>query len=74
MSELFLSDGSVRRAALVGRRDGQRMAALPCALVARELCNAAKVRPGTTTAYDFLGARPLLARLVDAGFELDAKP
>jgi hypothetical protein len=74
MSELFLSDGSVRRAALAGRRDGQRMAALPCALVARALCEAASARPGTATAYDFLGARPLLANLVDAGFELHAAP
>jgi len=74
MAELFLSDGSVRRAALIGRRDGQRMAALPCALVARALCEAARVRPGTATAYDFLGAGPLLAKLVDAGFELHTGP
>src|SRR5262249_434890 len=37
MTELFYPDGSVRRAAVSGRRDGQRMAALPCAFVAAAL-------------------------------------
>ena len=39
MTELFCADGSVRWAALAGRQDGQRMAALPCALVAHALSN-----------------------------------
>jgi hypothetical protein len=70
MSELFLSDGSVRRAALVGRRDGQRMAALPCALVARALSHGAVPVRGAAAAYEFLGAGALLQNLIEAGFEL----
>jgi len=70
MSELFLSDGSVRRAALVGHHDGQRMAALPCALAARALSESDVPIRGAITAYEFLGARPLLEKLVEAGFEL----
>jgi hypothetical protein len=70
MSELFFSDGSVRRAALVGRRDGQRMAALPCALVSHALSRGEVSVRGAVTAYEFLGARFLLEKLVEAGFEL----
>jgi hypothetical protein len=73
MSELFLTDGSVQRAALIAHRDGQRMAALPCALVARALHDGAVQRAGATTAYEFLGARTLLEKLVQAGFELHAE-
>ena len=71
-SELFFGDGSVRRAVLVGRHDGQRMAALPCALVARALCEESIPVQGAATAYEFLGARSLLEKLVEAGFELKA--
>src|SRR5262249_30171176 len=49
MTELFWADGSVRRAALLARRDGQRMAALPCALAAQALC-AGGGKPGVATA------------------------
>jgi hypothetical protein len=70
MTELFLADGSVRRAALVGRTDGQHMASLPCALAARALCAAPAVAPGARAAYEFFGARPLLKALVAAGFQL----
>jgi hypothetical protein len=70
MTELFLADGSVRRAALAGRADAQRMASLPCALVTRGLCQGTAARPGTATAYEFLGARKLLDELVAAGFSL----
>lgn len=70
MTELFLTNGSVVRAALAGARDGQRMAALPCALVARTLSEGAVSQPGAATAYEFLGARPLLEKLVEAGFTL----
>jgi hypothetical protein len=72
MAELFLEDGAVRRATLLARQDGQRMAALPCALVARAL-SAGDVGPrGAMTAYEFLGAAPLLEGLAAAGFELHA--
>jgi hypothetical protein len=70
MAELFCVDGTVRRAALSGHRDAQRMAALPCALVARHLAETHALKPGAATAYEFLGARPLLNALVEAGFEL----
>jgi hypothetical protein len=74
MTELFYPDGSTRRAALVGRRDGQRMAALPCAYVARALAEGRPLRSGMGTVYDLLGAGPLLDRLTAAGFELHTTP
>src|SRR5207244_12055234 len=70
MSDVCLDCGSARQAALVGRRDGQRMAALPCALVARASSEGAVPVRGSAAAYDFLGARALLEKLVEAGFEL----
>jgi hypothetical protein len=70
MSELFCHDGSVQRAALFGCRDGQRMAALPCALVARALYEGKTAKHGAATAYEFLGARALLQKVIEAGFEL----
>jgi hypothetical protein len=73
MSELIYGDGSVRWASLVARRDGQRMAALPCALVARTLSEGDGQIGGAVTAYEFLGARALLEKLVAAGFELHTK-
>lgn len=68
MTELFAADGSTRRAALVARRDGQRMAALPCALVAHMLCREPGPR-GVFAAYD-LPDLALLDRLQAEGFEL----
>lgn len=70
MTELFLTDGTVRRMAIAGASDGQRMAALPCAFVAQTLSEGEVRRTGATTAYEFLGARTLLDRLVEAGFRL----
>jgi hypothetical protein len=70
MVELFLADGSVRLAALSGREDGQRLAALPCALAARDLCAGHVRKRGAVTAYEFFGARPLVDKLIAAGFEL----
>jgi hypothetical protein len=74
MTELFCADGSARRSAVVARRDGQRMAALPCAFVAQALLNDDCRMRGAATAYDVLGAAPLLDRLVAAGFELHREP
>jgi hypothetical protein len=71
MVELFCNDGSVQRAALAGRRGGQRMAALPCALAAGELHRGIIHKRGATTVYEFFGARRLLEKLVEAGFELN---
>jgi NAD(P)-dependent dehydrogenase (short-subunit alcohol dehydrogenase family) len=70
MTELFFPDGSSRRAALVAPQEGQRMVALPCALAAHALGQGANPRPGAQTAYELLGAGPLLDGLVAAGFEL----
>jgi hypothetical protein len=70
MSEVFLRDGTTRRAALVARQDGQRMAALPCALVAHALAAGTAIAGGTRTAYEFLGAEALLEQCAAAGFEL----
>jgi hypothetical protein len=74
MTELFLAGGAVRRATLLGRRDGQRMAALPCALAAQALSQGRAPVRGAVTAYAFLGAAPLLDALVAAGFELHLGP
>lgn len=70
MSELFYADGSTRRAALVGRRDGQRMAALPAAIVTRALLESAPATLGVSTAYECLGHARLIDGLVAEGFEL----
>lgn len=70
MSELFLADGSVRQAALLAREEGQRMAALPCALVAHSLSLDALPGAGARTAYEFLGGGALLTELIAARFEL----
>jgi hypothetical protein len=72
MTELFFPDGGTRRAALVGRRDGQRMAALPCAFVARALVEGTATVRGAATAYECLGAAGLLEKLTAEGFELHA--
>jgi hypothetical protein len=70
MTELFYPDGSSRSAAVAGQRDGQRMAALPCALVARALADGSATIRGAATAYECLGHGQLLAHLTAAGFEL----
>ena len=70
MAELLYPDGSHRWAALVARREGQRMAALPCALAALALGQGTIPTAGAWTAYELLGAGPLLDGLVAAGFEL----
>jgi Saccharopine dehydrogenase NADP binding domain len=74
MTELFYPDGSTRRAALSAPDAGQRMAALPCAYVAQALAAGEVRATGATTAYEFLGAGPLLQRLVAAGYELHVTP
>src|SRR5205814_804263 len=68
MTQLFLADGSMRRAAIGGPDDGQRMAALPCALVAHALATSEPWRVGASPAYEFLGADPLLDALTASGF------
>ena len=70
MTELFYADGSTRRATMLGRTDGQRMAALPCAVVAHALADGSATIRGAATAYECLGAERLLEQLTAAGFEL----
>jgi hypothetical protein len=70
MTEFRRTDGSWVRATMLARGDGQRMVALPCALVARELAKGPVIHHGAATAYEFLGATALLDALVHAGFEL----
>jgi hypothetical protein len=63
--ELGFADGTHAEASLVSP-EGQRMAALPCALAALRLA-APDAPPGVHTAYELLGARPLLSALEAAG-------
>jgi hypothetical protein len=70
MTELFYCNGFCCRAAAFARHEGQRMAALPCALVARELASRRSVIGGAMTAYEFLGGTTLLEGLEAAGFEV----
>jgi hypothetical protein len=75
MTELFYPDGSVRRAAILGREGGQRMAALPCALVAHALALGRGLeRGGALAAHELLGSEALLKRLTAAGYELHSTP
>jgi hypothetical protein len=62
--------GWTSRASLGAREHGQRMAALPCALVAAELARGREAR-GALTAPALFGARALLDALVAEGCELD---
>jgi hypothetical protein len=70
MTELFYANGTCRRAAACARKEGQRMAALPCALVARDLAAGVPTAGGALTAYEFLGVPALLEQLSAAGFEV----
>jgi hypothetical protein len=70
MTELFFADGSTCRAALVARGEGQRMAALPAALVAQRLGENLSLNRGVCAAYEFLGSGDLLQALVGQGHEL----
>jgi NAD(P)-dependent dehydrogenase (short-subunit alcohol dehydrogenase family) len=69
-TDVFYPDGSTRHATLLARRDGQRMAALPCALAADSLCRGGANRRGALTVYELLGAAELLRLLTAEGFEL----
>jgi hypothetical protein len=46
------------------------MAAMPCALAARNLVQGEVKRPGSATAYEFFEWKELLDQLVHAGFVL----
>jgi hypothetical protein len=69
VADVFWADGTTRREGLHARRDGQRLAAVPAALVARALEDAPSLPRGAFTAYDLLGAEALVAATERAGFE-----
>jgi hypothetical protein len=66
--ELTWSDATVRRAALACEGNGQRMAALPCALAASVLASGDAAGRGAATAYELLGHRDLLAAMAASGY------
>lgn len=68
--ELFAPDGTCAAATLGGASDGQRMAALPAVFVAQGLADGSATARGAMTAYEALGSRPLVERLIAAGYEL----
>ena len=70
MTELFAADGGSSWAAVSGFDDGQRMAALPCALAAHALATGDAPALGATAAYEFLGADRLLDGLASSGFSV----
>lgn len=72
-TELFCADGTVQSAAIWSPTEGQRMAALPCALVALSLCRDPRPGGGAATAYEYLGAHELLDWVAAAGFRLTGK-
>jgi hypothetical protein len=67
--ELFGFDGSVSSATLGAASGGQRMAALPAAFVAQGLHDGSVAGRGMITAYEALGARPLVERLAAEGYQ-----
>ena len=67
--EAFFLNGENQRAAVVSPNDGQRMAALPCALVVKALLDGTSFR-GAGTAYELLGADRLLNEMAAAGFDV----
>jgi saccharopine dehydrogenase-like NADP-dependent oxidoreductase len=67
--ELWSPDGERSEAWIGSDREGQRMAALPAAFVARALHEGSLEARGTVTSYEALGARPLLERISAAGYD-----
>jgi hypothetical protein len=69
MTELTFDDGSTRRATMLVREGGQRMAAMPAVLSVEALLRNAS-RPGIGTTFDLLGVERLLDEMQRRGFEL----
>lgn len=67
--ELTGPDGERSEAWIGGAREGQRMAALPAAFVARGLYEGSVEARGTVTSYEALGARALLDEISAAGYD-----
>jgi hypothetical protein len=71
--ELWSPDGTPATTSLSSASGGQCMAALPAAFAAQDLWEKSdRLARGTVTAWQALGARPLLDRLAAAGYELRA--
>ncbi|MFL5339667.1 MAG: saccharopine dehydrogenase NADP-binding domain-containing protein [Gemmataceae bacterium] len=69
MVEAFFAHRAPMRAAVATPTEGQRMAALPCALATLALLDGVR-KPGAYTAYELLGAERLLNDLEAAGFTI----
>lgn len=72
--EAWHRDGHHRRAAVVARTEGQRMAALPAAFAAAALARGEIHLPGAHSGDQFLGARALLQLMNLAGFPTISDP
>jgi len=70
MSQLHLKGGSTQSAAVVAKRDGQRMAVLPAVYVVEQIVKNDENCPvGAVSAYEVLGPRVLIDRIVSDGFQ-----
>jgi short subunit dehydrogenase-like uncharacterized protein len=71
LAELFWPDGERRFAALGSAIDGQRAAALPCAIAAARLAERRESDPvGVVTPWEIFGVQPFLDELCAAGYTL----
>ena len=70
MVELEWSDGRRASRALVAAEGGQRMAALPCAMVAHALATGAAAAVGVRSPTDVVPAADLLGALGAAGLRV----
>ena len=70
LCELFWADGRTSRAAAVSASDGQRMAVLPCVMVAHALAGGANASIGARWPHDVIAADALLDGVRRAGFAI----
>jgi short subunit dehydrogenase-like uncharacterized protein len=71
LAELYWPDGERRFAALSSVNDGQRAAALPCAIAAARLAERRESDPiGAVLPWDLFGVQPFLDELCSGGFTL----
>jgi len=69
IADLFWPDGTMHREGLHAPEGGQRLAALPAALVAHALAGDTSRPRGVVTAYELLGAGGLISAMESAGFQ-----
>jgi hypothetical protein len=58
--EFFFADGSRSEASVVARQDGQRLAIVPCVLVARKLMSVGAAAAGTRAPWEILEAEEII--------------